>query len=133
MSQSQFQKHFLCRRGAIDDPDNPAFTHDGDAVGHPENFGEFGRDQNDGQPRLSEFAHHPVDFGLGSDVDSLGRFIEDQNARLTLEPFRQYDFLLIPTGQVIHGRGDRSGFDPEPGDRIPSADSLYPPIEESEV
>ena len=40
-----------------------------------------------------------INLKFGSYVDSPSRFVEDDHVRIPLEPFGQYDLLLVASGQ----------------------------------
>ncbi len=50
-------------------------------------------------------------FRLGADIDSLRRFVEDQNLRIDRQPSCQRYFLLIATRQRAGFSVDRRCFD----------------------
>ncbi len=93
-----------------------------DAVAHAHDLGQLGRNHEDGQAAPGQLAHEPVDLRLGSDVDALGRLVEDQHGRLGRQPAGQGHLLLVPAGEVLHRRLHRRRLDPqtvdEPGGQL---------------
>ena len=59
------------------------------------------------RPSLDEVVDQAVDLDLGADVDAAGRLVEDEDARLRLEPFREHDLLLVAAGERAGLRRDR--------------------------
>src|SRR3712207_2224976 len=66
-----------------------ALPHDHDPIGHREDLLQFGRDEQDGLPLFGKLIYEAVDLRLGSDVDSPGRFVEEQDGRLAGQRLRQ--------------------------------------------
>src|SRR6267143_3486070 len=92
---------FLLRRlAAIEFADKSAFVHDVDAVTDPEQLRHFRRDHDDRLAGVGELVDDAIDLVLGADVDTAGRFVQDQDFRIGEQPFRQHHFLLIAAGQV---------------------------------
>ena len=52
-----------------------------------------------GVPELETSRKDAIDFGARADVDALGRFVGDDQARLREQGARHHDFLLIAAGQ----------------------------------
>jgi hypothetical protein len=60
-----------------------------------EDLGQVRADHDDRHAALREVIDQAVDVGLGADVDAAGRFVEDQEAGVRVEPFAQHDLLLV--------------------------------------
>src|SRR6266404_6126373 len=91
---------FLRCLGALELADKNAPVHDADAVTDPEQFRHFRRDHDDSLAGIGEFVDDAIDLVLGADVDTAGRFIENQDFRIGKQPFRQHYLLLVAAGQV---------------------------------
>src|SRR6476661_1201476 len=91
---------FLRCLGALELADKNARVHDTDAVTDPEQFWHFRRDHNDSLAGIGELVDDAIDLVLGADVDTAGRFIENQDFRIGKQPFRQHYLLLVAAGQV---------------------------------
>ena len=112
--------------------DDRAAVHDGDPVAHAENLGQLGRDHQDRQPASGQLAHEPVDLGLGSDVDPLGRLVENEQRRLRRQPASQRHLLLVAAREVAHARFERGRLDPELADKPRGDVALVAEVEEPE-
>ena len=91
------------RLGAVEDRHLPALAHDQDPVAHGEDLGQVGADQDDRDAFLGELVDDLVDLGLGPDVDPARGLVEDEHARMRVQPLAQHDLLLVAARQ----RGDR--------------------------
>ena len=89
----------VCRR---DFSRNPSPPHNQNAVTHPENLREVGRDQDDPDSLPGKITHQPMDLGLCSDIDALGWLIQDQNTRTGGEPACESHLLLIAPRECRH-------------------------------
>src|SRR5437867_2846179 len=65
--------------------DGPS-AHDRDAIAHPQNFGQVGRDHQDGHSLSGQIADEPVDLRLGPYVDALGGLVENQHGGFRHQP-----------------------------------------------
>ena len=53
-------------------------------------------------PRAGQLEHELVDFGLRADVDSARRLVEEKDARVAKQPFREHDLLLRTARKIAH-------------------------------
>src|SRR5258706_8889196 len=91
---------FLRCLGALELADKNPRVHDADAVTDSEQFRHFRRDHDDSLAGIGELVDNAIDLVLGADVDTAGRFIENQDFRVGKQPFRQHYLLLVAAGQV---------------------------------
>jgi hypothetical protein len=91
-----------------------AFPQHDDAIAHADEFGQFGRNEDDRHPLPSQLGDHRMNFRLALDVDALGRLIEDQRARLSRQPLGENDFLLVSPRQGVDPLVEAAEFQPEP-------------------
>src|SRR3989442_742220 len=68
-----------------------------------EDFGNFIRDQQDGNPFARKRAHHFVDPVLGRDIDAHRGAVEYQELGLCRHPLGEHDALLVASGKRPHG------------------------------
>src|SRR5690606_4028403 len=61
---------------------------------------EFGRRADHGRAVSAGFKQALVDFTAGPDVDTLCRFVEQDQLRSELQPLRQQELLLIAAGEL---------------------------------
>src|ERR1044071_4916397 len=97
----------MSRVGAVEDFDDGAAVHDGDAVAHPQDFGKLRRDHQDGDALGGEVGHQRVYLRLRAHVDALRRLVDDEHLRSSQKPTRQGDLLLVAAGE--RGDGDVDG------------------------
>ena len=81
VAQRPLEDRFLGGFCAIELADDRSAVHHGDPVAHAEDLGQLGRDHQDRQPAAGQLAHEPVDLGLGADIHTLGRLVQDQDLR----------------------------------------------------
>src|SRR3954469_3450877 len=93
----------------------PALTQHQHPVGHPQHLREFGGDHQHGQPAGHEFVEDPVHLGLGPDVDTAGRLVDDEQLRPAGQPLAQHDLLLVPARQGQRGVAQSAELDLQPG------------------
>ena len=74
--------------------------HDQHTVRHAEHFFKVTGDKQHRDSLMCELFHDAIDFGLRPDVHAACRLIHDQHLRLCGKPFCEYDFLLVPAGEV---------------------------------
>ena len=79
-----------------------AVAHHQNAVRHSEHLGQVAGDHYDRRAARCQLEHEPIDLGLGPDVDPAGRLVEEKDARLPEQPFREHDLLLITAREVAH-------------------------------
>ena len=80
-----------------------ALAHHQNTVAKGENFRKIRGNHQSRAARCGESADQGVDLGLGTDVDSTGGLIDDQQVRCHVQPFRQHHLLLIAARQIAHG------------------------------
>ncbi len=85
--------------------------HDQDAVAHPDQLGQVGRDHDDADTRGGKLTQLPVDLGPGAHIHSAGRLIKDDHLRVDAHPHCHQAFLLVAARQVEHFFLDRRGLD----------------------
>src|SRR5467141_587004 len=90
----------LRRLAAVEFADKGALVHDADAVTDPEQLRHFRRDHDNGLAGIGKLVDDAIDLVLGADVDTAGRFVQNQDFRIGEQPFRQHHLLLIAAGQV---------------------------------
>ena len=81
--------------GAIAQHDYPV------RIGH--DLVELGRNHQQRQAVVAQFADQADDLGVGADVDAAGRLVENEEARLGGEPAREERLLLIAAGEKADG------------------------------
>ena len=113
LPEGQLQHASCVAARAVERADDVPAVHDGDAVAHAEDLGQFGRDHEDRQPSRGELAHEPVDLGLRADVHALGRLVEDQDRRLAASQRASATFCWLPPDRLPTGRVDRRRLDAE--------------------
>src|SRR4051812_13732281 len=91
---------FLGCLGPVELADKDAGVHDADAITDPQQFRHFRRDHDDGLSGIGQFIDDAIDLVFGANIDTAGRFVQDQDFRIGEQPFRQYDLLLIAAGQA---------------------------------
>src|SRR4051812_33668223 len=75
-------------------------AHYSDRVAQSQQLRQVAAHEDHGFSVPSELADQFIDLRLAADVDSAGRFIEQENSRRMLEEARDRDLLLIPTGEL---------------------------------
>jgi hypothetical protein len=70
---------------------------------------EVGAHPQDRHPRGAARPHEVVDLRAGGHVDALGRLVQEQHARLELEPPGQDDLLLVAAAQARPARPPAGG------------------------
>ena len=58
-------------------------------------FGQFGRDQHDGNPAFRQLVYLRINLLLRAHVNSACGFVQEQHSRIGQQPLRQDDLLLI--------------------------------------
>ena len=74
-----------------------------DAVTHRQKFIVIRRYQDDRFACEGKSVDQIIDRNLGTDIDTLCRFIEDQDILIGEQPACDHYFLLIATGEKIDG------------------------------
>src|SRR6202020_2237868 len=69
--------------------------------------------------------------GLGADVDTAGRLIEDQELGIVGEPLAEHDLLLIAAGKAARDLVDRTCLDAESRDALKRHSPLRSAVDES--
>ena len=77
-----------------------AVVHHADPVADAEQFRHFRRDHHDGFAGLRQFVDDAINLVLRADVDTAGRFVEDEHLGVGHQPFRQNDLLLVTAGEI---------------------------------
>src|SRR5688572_336284 len=109
--------HALFRRlGAGEFALNLAFLHDHDAIGDRQDFRKIARHHEYGQAAGGLAADHLVNLELRADVDTLGWLVEQQDAWVHGEPFREYHLLLIAAAEAVRQAIHIRRFDPPVGE-----------------
>src|ERR1044071_427245 len=119
----------MSRVGAVEDFDDGAAVHDGDAVAHPQDFGKLRRDHQDGDALGGEVGHQRVYLRLRAHVDALRRLVEDEHLRSSQKPTRQRDLLLVAAGERRDGDVDGRRLDAEPPRVVARDLALAPEVE----
>ena len=70
-------------------------AHERHAIGHGEQLVVVRTDQDHALARAGELIDEPVDGNFGTDVDALGRLIEDEYLGVSMQPARDNYFLLV--------------------------------------
>ena len=104
--------------GAVQFGGDSPLAHDQDPVRHPEDFGQFGGDHQDGDAPPREVGDEPVDLTLGHDVDPPGGFVDDQEPRGGGQQLSEHHLLLVAAGQGGDGELLRCGCDLKPRCRV---------------
>ena len=76
-----------------------------------QNFLHVAADHQNHAAAIRELAHEPVDFRLGSNINSARGFVQDHHLGGHGKPFAKDDFLLISAAQVHDERFAAGGFD----------------------
>src|SRR5690349_5533996 len=74
---------------------NTSFAHHQHAVGHADYLLQLGTDHQDAEAAMRQFAHQAIDFRLRADVDTAGRFVENQHAGAHAYPSADEYLLLV--------------------------------------
>ena len=61
---------------------------------------QIGRDQDDAGALRQQCTEQPVNLGLGADIDTDRRLVEDEQLGTVRQPFADDDLLLIAAGQA---------------------------------
>jgi len=77
----------------------PTLPHDEHAVGQPDDFGQFGRDDDDGFAFGGQLLDQAVNLCLGAYVDSPGRLIEEEDLRTRRDPAGDDRLLLVAAAE----------------------------------
>jgi hypothetical protein len=77
----------------------PAPRHDQHAIGMRDDFLKVRRDEDYAHPLVTEAPDGLEDLLLGAEVDTARRLVQEQDARLPVQPFADHQFLLIAAGQ----------------------------------
>ena len=78
-----------------------SLTHDHHAVGQVDDFLHFGRNKNYAYPLLCQINNDVVNLPFCTDIDTSGRFIEDEHFGIHQQPLAQDQLLLIAAGQEV--------------------------------
>src|SRR3954451_7986698 len=108
-------------RVAPDLPGDMSRAHHDDAVADADDLGQVGRNDENRGARLREIVDDRIDLGLGADIDTARRLVEDQDFRADREQPRQQYFLLVAAGEPAGGNTDIRSTDAEPRERAPCA------------
>jgi len=84
---------------AIDLSHDPPLAHHGHAVREADELGQFRTDHDARKSLRREVGDDAVDLGLRADIDAAGRLVDDEDARLRLEPARERELLLVAARQ----------------------------------
>src|SRR6266487_8101 len=87
-----------CLGSRQDAADRPAMHHR-HAIAHAQHLRQLGRNHDDRESAFGQLLNQRVDLRLRTDVDALGRLVEDQNVRSDREPARQRHLLLVASGE----------------------------------
>ena len=74
---------------------DPPLAHHQNAVAHADQFGQFGRDDDDADAAARQVAQDAVDFGLGADIDAARRLVEEDYLWVDREHLGDGDLLLV--------------------------------------
>ena len=103
-----------------------AVVEDDDPVGHPDDLGQLGGDEDDRHALGGEVAHELVDGALGTDVDAAGGLVHDDDPRLGEQPLRQHDLLLVAAREEAHLVGAAAGGELQRGEHARGAAGALP-------
>src|SRR5690606_14771049 len=78
-----------------------AIGDDLDPVRDADQLHDVGRDNDDGDTTAGELPDEHINFKLGTDVDPLGRFVENADLGIGQQPAGKGDLLLVATGQKL--------------------------------
>ena len=78
---------------------DPSLSHDEHAVGQPDDLGQLGRDDDDGFAFGRQLLDQTVNLRLGSDVDSAGRLVEEEDLRARRDPAGDDRLLLVAAAE----------------------------------
>ena len=79
----------------IHDAAEMVIAHNGNAIGDAKNFWHFAGNDKAGLPFFRQIDDQLIDFIFGPDVDSSGRFVEEEKVWRGFQPFSNDDFLLV--------------------------------------
>ena len=97
--------------GARDLASHASFAHDDDAMGERKKLGQIAGGDKAAGPSRSLAADDLVNFELGSDVDPLGRFVQEKDLRGSAQPFGDDDLLLVTSAEAVWARIDVARLD----------------------
>src|SRR5712671_3415942 len=83
------------RVAPIEDVHKAPGMHDTDPVSEAEHLWQLARDQQHGDPLLSEVDEQPVDLSLRPDVDAACRLVHDQQTPGSPQPLAEDHLLLV--------------------------------------
>ena len=83
--------------------DDSSVPHDENPVAHPHDLWELGGNEQHRHAVRRERVDLLTNLGLRSHIDAARRLIKDQQRRLRVEPFTEYDLLLVSAAES----GDR--------------------------
>src|SRR5215208_862741 len=86
--------------------DDAAAAHDENAVGETDNLLDLRRDEHDADPFGRKLDEELVDGELRPDVDAARRLVGDDHARLAEQHAGEEHLLLVPSGELVHGRAE---------------------------
>src|SRR5215204_5977162 len=92
----------LGRLSGIELGHQPPAPHDEDAVGHPQQFRQVGRDHDDGRAAFGQPVHRPVNLGARGHIHAARRLVEQEDLRAREEPAPEQNLLLVPPAQAPH-------------------------------
>jgi hypothetical protein len=75
--------------------DDASGAHDQNPVGHAEHFGQIGGNHEHADAPPQQIVDEPVNLRLCANINTLRRFVEDQEFGTDGEPFAENDLLLI--------------------------------------
>ena len=82
-------------------------------MGEREDFREFRGDEQYGLTRAGQPPDERIDLRLGADIDTAGRFIENQNRWSVKEGAGEQNLLLVTATEFTNGLLGAAGFDGE--------------------
>src|SRR5262244_3571753 len=114
VAHGQLQHILLAEAAAVEEATDGTFAHDGDSIADADDLLHVAGDHQDRDAAVRQRAHQLVDLALGADVDTAGRLVEDDDARLHGKPLGEDHLLLVAAGKRRDLVGDRRRLDGEP-------------------
>src|SRR5262245_49238132 len=103
LNRRVFQDLFLRSLLRVKLRDDAPAAHHQNPIRHPQQFGQVGRDHDDGRARFGKLIDLAINFRPRRDVDAARRFVEQEDLRVGEEPPREQRLLLVAAAQTSHG------------------------------
>ncbi len=116
--EAERHHRLLARRGAVEDPGDPAAAQHQDPVRQLEDLRQVRRHDQHRRARLGMGDQRRVDVALGADVDALGRLLDHEQRRLAPQPFAEQHLLLVAARERPDGPGRPVRLDAVTADQV---------------